>query len=79
VTVVPWDYPHLARDAASGAYDGVFLSSGPGDPQMCHETIEQLRRVLANEEHVPIFGICLGHQLLSVAIGCSTMKMKYVE
>ncbi|XP_069989210.1 multifunctional protein CAD isoform X7 [Penaeus vannamei] len=71
VTLVPWN--HILDSAQ---YDGLFLSNGPGDPQMCKQTVEQLRSVLASSTK-PIFGICLGHQLLSVAAGCSTYKMKY--
>lgn len=72
VTVVPWDHP---LDPIQ--YDGLFLSNGPGDPQMCSTTVEHLRLVMASSTTKPIFGICLGHQLLSVAAGCSTYKMKY--
>ena len=56
--------------------DGIFLSNGPGDPQFCAETIENLRKLLQVAKHKPIFGICLGHQLLSIAAGASTYKMK---
>lgn len=72
VTVVPWDHP---LDPTK--YDGLFLSNGPGDPQMCSTTVEHLRSVMAASTTKPIFGICLGHQLLSVAAGCATYKMKY--
>ena len=59
-------------------YDGLFLSNGPGNPEMCASTIEQLRCLLADENNVkPIFGICLGHQLMSLAAGARTYKMKY--
>ncbi|XP_066960303.1 multifunctional protein CAD isoform X3 [Macrobrachium rosenbergii] len=71
VTIVPWDHP---LDPTK--YDGLFLSNGPGDPQICSKTVEHIRTVMANSTK-PIFGICLGHQLLSVAAGCSTYKMKY--
>lgn len=59
-------------------YDGLFISNGPGDPQMCKATIESLRRVVKEEKYKPIFGICLGHQLLSLAIGAKTFKMRWV-
>ena len=59
-------------------YDGLFISNGPGDPQMCTVTIDNLRRLVKEEKYKPIFGICLGHQLLSLAIGAKTYKMKWV-
>jgi carbamoyl-phosphate synthase small subunit len=55
--------------------DGVFLSNGPGDPEPCDYAIAAIRVLLA--EKVPIFGICLGHQLLGLAAGARTMKMKF--
>ena len=59
-------------------YDGLFLSNGPGNPEMCADTISHLRSLLSLEASVkPIFGICLGHQLLSLAAGARTYKMKY--
>ena len=57
--------------------DGIFLSNGPGDPQMCDKTVQNIRKLLKSKPNMPIFGICLGHQLLSVAIGCETKKMNY--
>ncbi|XP_076085937.1 multifunctional protein CAD-like [Mytilus galloprovincialis] len=72
VTVVPWDYPLKSSD-----YDGLFLSNGPGDPQMCKQTIQNISQLIKEADYKPIFGICLGHQLLSLAIGASTYKMKY--
>jgi carbamoyl-phosphate synthase/aspartate carbamoyltransferase/dihydroorotase len=59
-----------------GDFDGVFLSNGPGDPTQCTATIENIRRLMNNKKQKPIFGICLGHQLLSLAVGCKTYKMK---
>ncbi|XP_025986539.1 CAD protein isoform X1 [Solenopsis invicta] len=70
VDVVPWNY-----DLKTAEYDGLFLSNGPGDPSMCRVTVENIRQVLRQEK--PIFGICLGHQLLSIAAGCVTYKMQY--
>lgn len=72
VTVVPALTP--IEDIA-GKYDGVMLSNGPGDPAENVEAIALLRRLL--ETGIPIFGICLGHQLLSLAIGAKTEKLKY--
>ncbi|NWS64483.1 PYR1 protein, partial [Chunga burmeisteri] len=72
VTVVPWDHPLDTAD-----FDGLFISNGPGDPQLCQETVSSLRRVLDAPQPKPIFGICLGHQLLSLALGARTYKMKY--
>ncbi|XP_015605089.1 CAD protein [Cephus cinctus] len=72
VDVVPWDHPLDPNE-----YDGLFLSNGPGDPIKCEVTVNHIRSVLENPKKKPIFGICLGHQLLSVAIGCSSFKMKY--
>ena len=73
IDIVPWDF-----DLVNGmkSHDGLFLSNGPGDPQMCKTTVENIRRVLEKSSK-PVFGICLGHQLLSVALGCQTFKMKY--
>ncbi|KAG8799742.1 hypothetical protein FRC16_004468 [Serendipita sp. 398] len=70
--VVPWDYDFLAP---SEEYDGLFISNGPGDPTMVKITITRLREAL--QRNTPIFGICLGHQLLALAAGARTSKMKY--
>ncbi|XP_064626437.1 multifunctional protein CAD-like isoform X2 [Lineus longissimus] len=72
VKVVPWDYK-----IDSSEYDGLFLSNGPGDPERCLATIANISKVLAEDKYKPMFGICLGHQLTALAIGCSTFKMKY--
>jgi len=60
-------------------FDGVFVSNGPGNPEMCMKTVEQLRLILAREPAKPVFGICFGHQLLSLAAGATTYKMKQVS
>lgn len=75
VEIVPWDHP-----LDQSEYDGLFLSNGPGDPQVCDKTVKNIQHVLKSSGKVkPIFGICLGHQLLSVAVGCQTKKMKSVN
>ncbi|MCX8049114.1 MAG: glutamine-hydrolyzing carbamoyl-phosphate synthase small subunit [Methylohalobius sp.] len=73
VTVVPATTP--AAEALSLAPDGILLSNGPGDPEPCSYAIEAIREFLAAE--VPVFGICLGHQLLALACGAKTVKMKF--
>jgi carbamoyl-phosphate synthase small subunit len=73
VTVVPAKTP--AADVLAMNPDGVFLSNGPGDPEPCDYAIEAIQQVL--ETDVPTFGICLGHQLLALACGAKTMKMKF--
>lgn len=73
VTVVPAETP--AGDALALAPDGVFLSNGPGDPEPCAYAIAAVRELL--EAGVPVFGICLGVQLLGLASGARTVKMKF--
>ena len=73
VTVLPAETS--AEDALALAPEGVFLSNGPGDPQPCDYAIRAIRRVIA--AGVPVFGICLGHQLLGLASGAATVKMKF--
>ncbi|MFP4209331.1 MAG: glutamine-hydrolyzing carbamoyl-phosphate synthase small subunit [Wenzhouxiangella sp.] len=73
VTVVPARHPVDGLLALKP--DGVLLSNGPGDPEPCTYAIEAIRRLL--EHGVPTFGICLGHQLLALAAGARTMKMKF--
>ena len=72
VTVVPW-----SADFTKMEFDGLFLSNGPGDPKMCSTTIKNLQKYLKVKKGVPLFGICLGHQLLSLALECETFKMKF--
>ncbi len=67
---VPYNY-----DFTNEEYDGIFLSNGPGDPKMCKETIENVSKVL--DKNTPIFGICLGNQILALASGADTYKLKY--
>lgn len=70
VDVVPWDHPLTDCD-----YDGFFISNGPGDPDYCTATIEKLRMIMTADKNVkPVFGICLGHQLMAIASGAKTYK-----
>ena len=73
VTVVPATTP--ASEIVKERPDGVFLSNGPGDPDACDYAIEAIREIMSTR--TPIFGICLGHQLLSLAAGARTVKMKF--
>ncbi|MBT4824232.1 glutamine-hydrolyzing carbamoyl-phosphate synthase small subunit [Candidatus Woesearchaeota archaeon] len=68
--IVPWNY-----DFNQEEYDGLFISNGPGDPTHCKETIENIKKAM--ELKKPLFGICLGHQLLALASGANTYKLKY--
>ena len=72
VTTLPFDT--RAEDISSGGYDGVMLSNGPGDPADNAFSIAQLEKLLGK---TPIFGICLGHQMLAIAAGGATRKMKF--
>ncbi|SFL82612.1 carbamoyl-phosphate synthase small subunit [Marinobacter zhejiangensis] len=71
ITVVPAQTP--ASEVLAMNPDGVFLSNGPGDPEPCDYAIQAIRDVL--ETNIPVFGICLGHQLLALASGAKTVKM----
>jgi carbamoyl-phosphate synthase small subunit len=73
ITVVPAQTP--AKEALALAPDGIFLSNGPGDPEPCDYAIEATKEFLATD--IPLFGICLGHQLLGLAVGARTVKMKF--
>ena len=68
---VPWDY-----DFTSLHYDGIFISNGPGDPDQCGAAVDNLRRAMSLSDK-PIFGICMGNQLLAKAGGAQTYKLKY--
>jgi carbamoyl-phosphate synthase small subunit len=72
VTKVPWNFNPLKEKLD---FDGVLVSNGPGDPKQAKETIETVRQLLA--ESIPTFGICLGSQILSLAAGGETYKLKF--
>ena len=72
VEVVPYNYP--AEQALALGPDGVFLSNGPGDPEPVGEAVEIVQGLLGK---VPVFGICLGHQIMTLALGGSTYKLKF--
>lgn len=67
---VPWNYDFLNED-----FDGIMISNGPGDPKMCRETIEIVSKAL--EQRKPVFGICMGNQILALAAGGDTYKLKF--
>ena len=67
---VPWDYDFTAEK-----YDALFISNGPGDPVMCGRAVEHIKHAMTQKK--PILGICLGNQLLALAAGASTYKLKY--
>ena len=71
---VPWDFdfPSLAGKD----YDGLFVSNGPGDPAQVNTTVQNIRKAIG-EARTPIFGICLGHQLIARAAGADTLKLKF--
>ncbi|KAL7628931.1 Carbamoyl-phosphate synthase [Parahypoxylon ruwenzoriense] len=71
VLVCPWNY-----DFAGEQYDGLFISNGPGDPAVMREPVEQISKAI-EANRTPVFGICLGHQLLAQAAGAKTIKMKF--
>ena len=74
ITVVPASLP--AREVLKMKPDGVFLANGPGDPEPCDYAIEAIGEIL-DATRVPVFGICLGHQLMGLASGAKTLKMKF--
>jgi len=69
---VPWDYDFIE---AGEKFDGVFVSNGPGDPALLSETIKIIKKCFSKK--VPVFGICLGNQLMGIAAGAKTYKLKY--
>ena len=71
ITVVPWDYDFNALDE----FDGLFISNGPGDPNLCGKTVEHVRKFMESDK--PIYGICMGNQILSLAAGAKVEKLKY--
>ena len=73
VTVVPATMS--TEEVLSLSPDGIFLSNGPGDPEPCVYAVKAIKELI--EEKLPIFGICLGHQLLGLSLGAKTVKMKY--
>ncbi len=72
VIVVPWDYDIFAKKLK---FDGILISNGPGDPKMATKTIELIK--IALEKKIPILGICLGNQILTLAAGGDTYKLKF--
>lgn len=72
LTIVPWNH-----DLNMEKFDGLFISNGPGDPQMCLSTISAVRKLLECCPTKPIMGICMGNQLLAAAAGASTYKLRY--
>ncbi len=72
VTLVPYNYP--AEKILEMNPDGVFVSNGPGDPARVKETIETVRRLMGK---IPMAGICLGHQIIALAVGAKTYKLKF--
>ena len=76
LTVVPWDYPFASE---LHKYDGLFLSNGPGDPNMCMSTVSELQKVISvpDSEVKPIFGICMGNQLIGLAAGGTAEKLPF--
>lgn len=74
LTVYP--YGTKAEDILADNPDGIFLTNGPGNPEEAVEAIEEVK-ILINKSEIPMFGICMGHQILAIALGGSTYKLKY--
>jgi len=73
VTCFPYDFP---IHKVAHHFDGIFISNGPGDPTHCQSTVYHLQKLMETSQ-IPIFGICLGHQLVALAAGAKTIKLKY--
>lgn len=71
---VPWNYNIFSQDHKLN-FDAIFISNGPGDPKMAGETVKNIREAIKRQ--IPIFGICLGNQILALASGADTYKLKY--
>jgi carbamoyl-phosphate synthase (ammonia) len=74
---VPHDHPFAKDMLESKQYDGLFLSNGPGDPAMAGHAVQELKKVLESDYDLPIFGICMGNQLVGQAAGATTYKMPF--
>lgn len=74
VITVPWDYD-LFAPTVDFTFDGIMISNGPGNPKMAQQTIATIQKAM--ERRIPVFGICLGHQLLALAAGGDTYKLKF--
>lgn len=72
VTLVPWDYDFNSMDTK---FDGLFISNGPGDPNLCGATVKHVQEFMKTGK--PIYGICMGNQILSLAAGAKVSKLKY--
>ena len=74
LTVYPYGTP--AAEILQENPDGIFLTNGPGDPEEAKEAIEEVHNLIRTSE-VPMFGICMGHQIIGLALGCETKKLKF--
>ncbi len=74
LSIYPYGTP--AEEILADAPDGIFLTNGPGDPEEATEAIEEVKKLIRGSE-IPMFGICMGHQILAIALGGKTYKMKY--
>ena len=73
IKLVPWNY-----DFTKDSFDRLFISNGPGNPEDCYELIDRLTQFMKTDEgKTPILGVCMGHQILSLAAGATSYKMKY--